>query len=515
MYALLDDASRARVLARARSARAYRDATRPRPPSARDRRGRRATAAATVAVPIDVHTRVFGARARASRSCPVGDEQVTWGPLWPSPACGRARRSTRRTPAAAARDDPRARRQGAGRGPGRPAQLAARRDRRARSPATLAPRRPRRSAARSTRAGSRRHAGRQNGPRASVRGPAGRPPRRARCSPAARVIARARRAPAHAGAHARSTRASRRRRSRRSPAASAASRRSTRATARSARSPGSPSPRPSRPARRSRSSPPTAALEAGIVKPSTRSRSQTAATIDGVELENANGESCGGTFATASPHSCNSVFAPLGVKVGAKRSWDGRALRLEREPTRARRGAEHAAAGRRDQVAARGRLDRDRPGQGRSPPRSQMASVAQTIASARRAPVADALAGRPAERAGVTRADGAPTIETLMLGVVALRHRHGRGAARRQGRRQDRHGRAAGHARPRDRRDARLDPSNTDAWFAAYAPAAHPSIAVGGDAGRARARAGRRRPRRRGSCSMPPSSAAGHGWPRS
>ena len=40
--------------------------------------------------------------------------------------------------------------------------------------------------------------------------------------------------------------------------------------------------------------------------------------IDGVDLENANGESCGGTFAESFAHSCNSVFAPLGVKVGAE-----------------------------------------------------------------------------------------------------------------------------------------------------------------------------------------------------
>ena len=41
--------------------------------------------------------------------------------------------------------------------------------------------------------------------------------------------------------------------------------------------------------------------------------------IDGVELENANGELCGGTFVESFAHSCNSVFGPLGVKVGSKR----------------------------------------------------------------------------------------------------------------------------------------------------------------------------------------------------
>ena len=56
----------------------------------------------------------------------------------------------------------------------------------------------------------------------------------------------------------------------------------------------------------------------GLVKPSHgRSRSQSHAIIDGVELENANGEFCGGTFRDSFAHSCNSVFAPLGLKIGA------------------------------------------------------------------------------------------------------------------------------------------------------------------------------------------------------
>ena len=62
-----------------------------------------------------------------------------------------------------------------------------------------------------------------------------------------------------------------------------------------------------------------AALEAGVVKPSDRFPVRTKAVIDGVDLENANGESCGGTFTNSFAHSCNSVFAPLGVELGARR----------------------------------------------------------------------------------------------------------------------------------------------------------------------------------------------------
>jgi peptidoglycan glycosyltransferase len=61
------------------------------------------------------------------------------------------------------------------------------------------------------------------------------------------------------------------------------------------------------------------ALEAGVAKKSSRYPVRTAAVLEGVELENAHGESCGGSLATAFAHSCNSVFAPMGAELGAKR----------------------------------------------------------------------------------------------------------------------------------------------------------------------------------------------------
>ena len=45
----------------------------------------------------------------------------------------------------------------------------------------------------------------------------------------------------------------------------------------------------------------------------------TAATLEGVRLRNASDESCGGTLTDSFAHSCNSVFAPLGARLGAKR----------------------------------------------------------------------------------------------------------------------------------------------------------------------------------------------------
>jgi penicillin-binding protein A len=63
----------------------------------------------------------------------------------------------------------------------------------------------------------------------------------------------------------------------------------------------------------------TAVLEAGAAKPSTAFPVQTETHLSGVRLENANGESCGGTLLESFAESCNSVFAPLGAKVGARK----------------------------------------------------------------------------------------------------------------------------------------------------------------------------------------------------
>ena len=61
----------------------------------------------------------------------------------------------------------------------------------------------------------------------------------------------------------------------------------------------------------------TGALDAKIVKLSDKFPVVSHATLEGVELDNANREFCGGDFEYSFAHSCNSVFAPLGAKLGA------------------------------------------------------------------------------------------------------------------------------------------------------------------------------------------------------
>ncbi|MEA2248642.1 MAG: penicillin-binding protein, partial [Solirubrobacteraceae bacterium] len=62
----------------------------------------------------------------------------------------------------------------------------------------------------------------------------------------------------------------------------------------------------------------TGALEAGLTTPGKAYPVETKATLEGVDLENANGESCGGTLVHSFAESCNSVFAPLGASLGAR-----------------------------------------------------------------------------------------------------------------------------------------------------------------------------------------------------
>jgi cell division protein FtsI/penicillin-binding protein 2 len=60
-------------------------------------------------------------------------------------------------------------------------------------------------------------------------------------------------------------------------------------------------------------------LDSGTVKRNAKFPVETRTTLEGVELENANGEACGGSLRASFAESCNSVFAPLGAKLGAEK----------------------------------------------------------------------------------------------------------------------------------------------------------------------------------------------------
>ena len=222
----------------------------------------------------------------------------------------------------------------------------------------------------------------------------------------------------------------------------------------------------------------TAALERDLVKPTTEFPVATFALIDGVELENANGESCGGTFRNSFAHSCNSVFAPLGVEVTAEGlvdaaerfGWNAPATIPGEVPSTLPRAADidtplevaSTAIGQFETLATP----------------LQMASVAQTIAMRGVRFPPRLTAQRRPRGTRVTPPRVARTIGSLMADVVE----YGTGTAaalpdvRVAGK--------TGTAELEDTRDPETgetlppDPTNTDAWFAAYAPARQPRIAV-------------------------------------
>jgi peptidoglycan glycosyltransferase len=222
----------------------------------------------------------------------------------------------------------------------------------------------------------------------------------------------------------------------------------------------------------------TAALESRLVKPSTEFPVATSATIDGIELENANRESCGGSFEASFAHSCNSVFAPLGVKVGAERLVDAaERYGFNRKPSL--EGELASTLPPASDIRTPLEVGATAIGQGRvlaTPLR--LASIAQTIAAGGVMSDPTLLAHeRHARPRRVTTRRVARTLERLMIDVVT--YGTGTSAAipgvRVAGK--------TGTAELEDTRgplakDEPQDESNTDAWFTAYAPARRPRIAV-------------------------------------
>jgi penicillin-binding protein A len=236
----------------------------------------------------------------------------------------------------------------------------------------------------------------------------------------------------------------------------------------------------------------TGALEARLTSPSRAYPVETKATLEGVDLQNANGEACGGTLVQSFAESCNSVFAPLGAKLGARRLVEvAERFGFNQDPGVP--GAATSTIPDAEDIGDDLAVGSSAIGQGRVQATAlQMAIVAATIGrrGLRPRPTLDfaaAEADAPAVRAVPART--ARTVERLMLAVV----RHGTGTAAAlagvavAGKTGTAELKTTTRCTPDPAQPAACppqrpeDPSDTDAWFAAYAPAGsgRPHIAVG------------------------------------
>src|SRR3954470_142030 len=215
---------------------------------------------------------------------------------------------------------------------------------------------------------------------------------------------------------------------------------------------------------------------------------QTAATLSGVELQNANGESCGGSLESSFALSCNSVFAPLGAKLGA-RHLVATAERFGFNQDPGLTGAARSTIPPAEEIGDDLAVGSTAIGQGKvlATP-LQMALIAATIGEDGVRPRPTLLKGSDTERVRATSRPVPPTIARYMRTVVVsgtaaaaavpgvkVAGKTGTAELRTTVRQQP-----PPDADPaQQQQQLQDDASDTDAWFTAFAPMRHPRVAVG------------------------------------
>ncbi|HXE46538.1 MAG TPA: penicillin-binding transpeptidase domain-containing protein [Conexibacter sp.] len=232
----------------------------------------------------------------------------------------------------------------------------------------------------------------------------------------------------------------------------------------------------------------TGALESHLATPKTTFPIEDATFLAGVRLENANGEFCGGTLANAFAVSCNSVFAPLGARLGARRLVNvAERFGFNAPPTIA--GAQGSTIPSADAIGDDLAVGSSAIGQGLVQATTlQMTIVAATIADRGLRPIPTLQVGTTPRFVRATRPAVAREVAQMMRAVVA--YGTGTAAAIPGAQVAGKTGSAelASTVPPPDTKDqqAQQNPQQppprvprTDAWFVAFAPSARPRIAVG------------------------------------
>jgi penicillin-binding protein A len=235
-------------------------------------------------------------------------------------------------------------------------------------------------------------------------------------------------------------------------------------------------------------------LAAHVATPHTTFPYATHATLDGVTLNNANGEECGGSLELAFAVSCNSVFTPLGVKLGAQRLVaTAESFGFNHDPGVP--GAARSTLPAADAIQGELAVGSTAIGQGQvlATP-LQMLTVAAAIADGGHRPAPSFSMDAPRGGAQAVSPPVARTVRHLMTEVV----REGTGTsaaipgvvvAGKTGTAELKSSctppsaeHEAGESSSGESNAActggESNPENTDAWFTAFAPATHPRIAV-------------------------------------
>jgi len=212
-----------------------------------------------------------------------------------------------------------------------------------------------------------------------------------------------------------------------------------------------------------------AALQAKIVSPSTTYPVKQYATLSGVKLANASNEECGGTLVNSFAHSCNSVFGPVGAKLGAKKLLaTAEKFGFNEQPDIPAAKVSTIPKQMKDAIAV-GSAAIGQNTDNATP--LQMASVAATIAN-HGVRIKPHLAGSKREKRRVVSSKVAGQVRDMMIAVV--QYGTGKAAAipgvQVAGKTGTAELVATGNIAQND--------ANTTAWFVCFAPASNPKVAV-------------------------------------
>ena len=216
----------------------------------------------------------------------------------------------------------------------------------------------------------------------------------------------------------------------------------------------------------------TAALAAGIATPSTVYPYESSVMLDGFKMQNAAGEACGGTLTNAFANSCDTTFAPLGVRIGADRLV-AMAERFGFDRPTGIAGALRSTIPMADTIGGPLSVGASAIGQGLVQTSTMgMADVAATIADGGRRPLPTLLYRARPRFIRVTTPKIAGEVQAMMEAVVS----YGTGTSAQipgvtvAGK--------TGTAELRDTAGKQNAARFTDSWFVAYAPAGNPKVVV-------------------------------------